>query len=108
MGINNYDVIEEQVLELVPASTAQLNSGRLGPNSAIGGGQVVYRPSHGFGADSIIAGIDIAASDHCVVRVLYVNPIVVGRVEVAFYRHILDQSSIAPAQVYATNKIWFA
>lgn len=103
MGVEDGDVLEEETSEVEPAGAAELDGAGLGPNPAVGGGEVEHRPGGGLGADGVVAGVDVAPGDCRVVRVLHVDAVVVGGIEVPEDRHLPDRRVVAAHQVQAAR-----
>lgn len=78
MRIHNRDVIKLQAFEVERACASKLDCRRLGPYPTVSRRQVVQWTCVCLGTDSIVSGVDLAPLDDRVIRVLDIDPIIVG------------------------------
>lgn len=90
MRIYNTDIVKHQTLELKPTSTAKLDRWRFCSNPTVCNSQIIKRASVCLRTDSIISSIDMASCNKCIIRILYIYPIIIRWIEVTIYGNVIN------------------
>ena len=99
MCINYCNIVENQPFEVKEACTSKLDCTRFSPDPRVCCRQVVNRSSGRLWAYSIVSRVYVAISYDSVVRILNVNAIIVGTVQISKYGHIVDDSVVTSDKV---------
>jgi hypothetical protein len=88
MRIYNSDIVKHQTLELKPASTTKLDRWRFCSNPTVCSSQIINRTGVCLRTNSIISGVDMTSCNKCIIRILYIYPIIIRWIKVTIYGNV--------------------